>query len=241
MCAGLDQGGRDACSGDSGGPLVKRTNQGGTTTDIIVGISSWGVGCGSPMKPSVYTDVRYFKDFIGSTVCEDFDSVADWCRCSDDNSEEWCQDEAPDGNVCKDGEVPFEIEVNTDQWAEETTWGLKERKQGKQKIRNEVEYWVGDSKYVHTVCLKKEMCYRFDIYDTENDAMCYTKPCKSYSYGLQSKPTERYFESSNNFEDHERSKFCINNIGEPVKRWPPKNPNQKNKRKNKNKNNNLRH
>jgi len=56
LCAGIQEGGKDACQGDSGGPLV--------VANKLAGIVSWGEGCARANYPGVYANVAYFKDWI---------------------------------------------------------------------------------------------------------------------------------------------------------------------------------
>uniref|UniRef100_A0A667XZQ1 Plasminogen activator n=1 Tax=Myripristis murdjan TaxID=586833 RepID=A0A667XZQ1_9TELE len=60
LCAGDTRGLDDACKGDSGGPLVCQNNNRMT----LMGVISWGDGCGQKDKPGVYTRVTHYIDWI---------------------------------------------------------------------------------------------------------------------------------------------------------------------------------
>ncbi|XP_055972887.1 tissue-type plasminogen activator isoform X1 [Sorex fumeus] len=54
----------DACKGDSGGPLVCMNNNRMT----LIGIISWGLGCGQKDVPGVYTKVANYLDWIQNNM-----------------------------------------------------------------------------------------------------------------------------------------------------------------------------
>ncbi|XP_075230012.1 trypsin-like isoform X2 [Lycorma delicatula] len=53
ICAGIMKGGVDACDGDSGGPLIVNVNR----KFELIGLTSYGEGCGRKNLPGVYTDL----------------------------------------------------------------------------------------------------------------------------------------------------------------------------------------
>ncbi|XP_058060853.1 trypsin-4-like [Anopheles bellator] len=56
ICAGYRAGGHDSCQGDSGGPLA--------VDDVLVGVVSWGGGCGRPGIPGVYARISAVREWI---------------------------------------------------------------------------------------------------------------------------------------------------------------------------------
>jgi secreted trypsin-like serine protease len=63
ICAGEVGDGVDTCQGDSGGPLIVPNEVTGVSE--LVGITSWGVGCGNV---GVYTRVQSYISWILGTI-----------------------------------------------------------------------------------------------------------------------------------------------------------------------------
>lgn len=68
LCAGILGRNTDACEGDSGGPMVTLYRN----TWFLVGLVSWGEGCGIEDKLGIYTKVSNYNDWI-SQVQEEWD------------------------------------------------------------------------------------------------------------------------------------------------------------------------
>lgn len=68
ICAGLSQGGVDACNGDSGGPLLA---PGQDDQWVEVGVTSWGVSrCGDPHTYGVYTRVAAYSEWLNQAIAK---------------------------------------------------------------------------------------------------------------------------------------------------------------------------
>ena len=103
MCAGLEDGSVDACFGDSGGPLVVPADD-ERSSWFLVGIVSWGDGCGRAGSPTVYTEVSAQLDWLAengaSTVEGDRFESSDGARIP------------AFGSIGKAGPYPLPVEVS---------------------------------------------------------------------------------------------------------------------------------
>jgi len=62
LCAGNQD--HDACQGDSGGPLEIQSPKGW----LLIGVVSFGVGCGSEIYPGVYTEIASYSSWISRVI-----------------------------------------------------------------------------------------------------------------------------------------------------------------------------
>lgn len=64
LCAAPKEKASGSCSGDNGGPLAFNA------TRSVIGIVSWGE-CVSKVKPSIYTRLSYYVDWIVETISQE--------------------------------------------------------------------------------------------------------------------------------------------------------------------------
>lgn len=70
LCGGVLGQIKDACEGDSGGPMMTLFHD----TWFLIGLVSWGEGCGQKDKLGIYTKVSSYLDWIDS-VRQGWDNV----------------------------------------------------------------------------------------------------------------------------------------------------------------------
>ena len=109
LCAGVDEGGKDACQGDSGGPLVT-TDDDNNGAATLVGVVSWGVGCAEEDYPGIYARVAHFLDWISS-------NAPDLSSCPAPPESSWVP-----GEPCCSNTNNYTIPPNTSPLFSTSTW-----------------------------------------------------------------------------------------------------------------------
>ncbi|XP_070790531.1 transmembrane protease serine 12-like [Pituophis catenifer annectens] len=67
FCAGSESGAVDSCQGDSGGPLMCNNIQ-DVTQYYLVGITSFGRGCGRPQNPGIYVRLTNYRNWLNTLL-----------------------------------------------------------------------------------------------------------------------------------------------------------------------------
>lgn len=65
--------GKDTCAGDSGGPLFDLDGANGGTSPLLVGITSYGLGCAVRNVPGIYANVGNFFPWISAFLAQPTD------------------------------------------------------------------------------------------------------------------------------------------------------------------------
>jgi len=109
---------------------------------------------------------------------------------------------APSVTTCSEGEVKVDIEIQTDNYGEETTWTLTNACTSEEVLKSE-KYPNGESNNVVTQCLPPSE-YDFTIMDTQDDGMC----CGyGRGYYIITYDDEIVVDSTAEFETSETSSF----------------------------------
>lgn len=184
MCAGdTNNGGEDACQGDSGGPLYD------SSSDTLVGVTSWGNGCALKDYPGVYSRISDEWEWIKSTICDNHSSPKpDFCGSgpspnppsptppSPTPPSPTPPSPTPPTQDCATDQELFEFMMQTDGFGEDITWRLKKRN-SKGKFKNVLsggfsEAYGDNNLFTEEYCIPKNDCYKFLIYDSYGDGLC---------------------------------------------------------------------
>jgi trypsin len=150
LCANDPSPGHDSCQGDSGGPLLDKA------TGIQVGITSFGVGCGDPSFPGVYTRVSTYTNWIHDRICEL--SAVPPADCATTST-------SPAADS-----VRVTLDIRYDDRPEEVFWRLEETSTG-QTIDFQPSIPSKRASFSHKLSLRPGK-YTLQVTDMQGDGIC---------------------------------------------------------------------
>jgi trypsin len=150
ICAGWEGGGKDSCQGDSGGPLLGSNGN-------LVGVTSFGYGCGIADLPGVYARVSSASSWIHENICQYSRKKPEYCFGGQYPTQ------APLGP----NEVEVEIRIQLDQFCRQTSYELRETATNAVIMSKPLGSWVVEFELVlETVVLDFGVPYVFAIRGT---------------------------------------------------------------------------
>lgn len=187
LCAGdIESGNKDSCQGDSGGPIVIRNGN----SHVLVGVVSWGYGCGDARYPGVYARVSSAMEWIESVVCDSWNSNADFCDSSPVASPTFAPvasptpaplpnptpvsvpsptlapvtnpTPAPQANPTGEDCTMLQLNFKTDGYPEESSFFLE----GDGEYAWDENDFNRRTEYSYETCVPNSKCFTFDVSDT---------------------------------------------------------------------------
>eukprot|EP00546_Thalassionema_frauenfeldii_P014611 CAMPEP_0178930128 /NCGR_PEP_ID=MMETSP0786-20121207/21040_1 /TAXON_ID=186022 /ORGANISM="Thalassionema frauenfeldii, Strain CCMP 1798" /LENGTH=803 /DNA_ID=CAMNT_0020606575 /DNA_START=731 /DNA_END=3139 /DNA_ORIENTATION=- len=162
LCAFSDSG-KDACQGDSGGPLVMPLPE-NQDEDILLGVVSWGFGCGSEYFPGVYSRISYDADWVRRVVCEKSRNPPAYFNCTADE-----EDISPAEN-----QLLATLKIQMDEYPDEIGWHVDRFAVNRLEtvaLRNPGDYRQPNELVEEKVLLDEGEIYIFKIFDTFQDGL----------------------------------------------------------------------
>uniref|UniRef100_A0A7S0KZ03 Peptidase S1 domain-containing protein n=1 Tax=Coccolithus braarudii TaxID=221442 RepID=A0A7S0KZ03_9EUKA len=166
LCAGTPVGGKDACQGDSGGPLFTRDPS--TLKYLLLGIVSWGEGCGKANKPGVYTRVSAYQPWI----CAE-SGIAEACFTARQPKPPPAPPSPPSPPMFPTSVIT--VNVLTDAYPGEVSWQL---------LVSGVVAVVSSSVTGGNYSVRSGECYVFRLRDSFGDGMCCEYGMGSYEVSM---------------------------------------------------------